>query len=97
MSLAIRRKGKIVKSFCLTGPRNIDRALLWIWRDLFISMFAKEESPEKISEMLSDIEETLNWQALELLLYGGSKCTCSLDPCRRLSRLPAVFREVSEP
>ncbi|KAJ7499704.1 hypothetical protein FB451DRAFT_1206240 [Mycena latifolia] len=73
VNLAIRRRGKIIKKFSLAGPRNIDRALLWIWRDLFVSMFAKGIQTEKIPEMLSDIEECLNWQALERMLYGGSK------------------------
>ncbi|KAJ7667080.1 hypothetical protein B0H17DRAFT_1336198 [Mycena rosella] len=74
ISLAIRRRGKIIKKFSLAGPRGIDRALLWIWRDLFVSMFAKGKHTEKIPEMLADIEEYLNWEALELMLYGGSKC-----------------------
>ncbi|KAJ7083117.1 hypothetical protein B0H15DRAFT_428259 [Mycena belliarum] len=73
VTLAIRRKDKIIKKFNLSSPRNIDRALLWIWRDLFVSMFAKGIHTEKIPEMLSDIEESLNWQALRRMLYGGSK------------------------
>ncbi|KAJ7735114.1 hypothetical protein DFH07DRAFT_114984 [Mycena maculata] len=72
INIAIRRKGKTIKKFSLASPRNIDRALLWIWRDLFISMFAKGKHTEKIPDMLSDIAEYLEWQALERMLYGGS-------------------------
>ncbi|KAF7354668.1 hypothetical protein MSAN_01380500 [Mycena sanguinolenta] len=71
VNLAIRRKGKIIKQFNLAEPRNIDRALLWIWRDLFVSMFAEGIDTKKIPGMLSDIEELLGWEALERLLSGG--------------------------
>ncbi|KAK7053782.1 hypothetical protein R3P38DRAFT_1466981 [Favolaschia claudopus] len=70
-NLAIRRKGKVIKRFNLSGPPNIDRALLWIWRELFVCMLATDNHTEKIPSMLSDIEETLGWQSLERLLYGG--------------------------
>ncbi|KAJ6544237.1 hypothetical protein B0H19DRAFT_1170030 [Mycena capillaripes] len=73
INLAIRRKGRTIKQFNLAGPSNIDRALLWIWRDLFLSMFAKGIRTEKIPGMLSDIEEILGWKGLERMLYGGSK------------------------
>lgn len=86
VNLAIRRKGKIIKQFRLAGPRGIDRALLWIWRDLFVSMFAKNIHTEKIPEMLSDIEESLGWQSLERMLYGGFKSTCILILRDRLTR-----------
>ncbi|KAJ7165591.1 hypothetical protein C8R43DRAFT_986949 [Mycena crocata] len=78
VNLTIRRNGKAVKKFSLAGPRNIDRALLWIWRDLFVSMFAKGKHIEKIPDMLSDIEDCMDWQALERMLYGGSRRS-SLD------------------
>ncbi|KAF7331050.1 hypothetical protein MVEN_02445300 [Mycena venus] len=73
INVPIRRSGKIIKQFNFTGFRDIDRALLWIWRDLFVSMLAKRIRTEKIPGMLSDIEESLGWQALERLLYGGFK------------------------
>jgi hypothetical protein len=41
-------------------------------------MFAKSIHTEKIPEMLSDIEESFGWQALERMLNGGSKSTCIL-------------------
>ncbi|KAJ6465960.1 hypothetical protein C8R47DRAFT_46096 [Mycena vitilis] len=71
INIAIRRKARTIKQFNLAGPRDIDRALLWIWRDLFVSMLAKGIRVEKIPAMLTDIEESLGWQALERLLYGG--------------------------
>lgn len=55
------------------GPQNIDRVLLWIWRDLFISLFSKgsKREKDKIPEMLEDIENSLGVDGLERLLYGG--------------------------
>ncbi|KAJ6615540.1 hypothetical protein B0H10DRAFT_2040928 [Mycena sp. CBHHK59/15] len=70
---SVTQKGKVVKKWAMAGPRNIDRVLLWIWRDLFVSMFAKGKHTEKIPEMLVEIEECWDWQALERLLYGGAK------------------------
>nr|GAT47193.1 predicted protein [Mycena chlorophos] len=72
ISVAIRKKGKTVKRFHLGGPRQMDRVLLWIWRDLFVCMFVKERGTDNIPNMLTDIEECLSWEALERLLYGGS-------------------------
>lgn len=39
--------GKVVKRFHVLGPQNIDRILLWIWRDLFVSMYATAPSRDK--------------------------------------------------
>ncbi|CAK5276280.1 unnamed protein product, partial [Mycena citricolor] len=72
LQVTIRKKGKTIKTFSLQGPRNLDRVLLWIWRDLFVSMFAKDIHTDRIPDMLRDIEECMNWKALERLLYGGA-------------------------
>ena len=65
--------GKTVKHMSVLGPQNIDRVLLWIWRDLFVSLFAKGSKRDKdnIPEMLEDIETFLGVDGLERLLYGG--------------------------
>ncbi|KAJ7062853.1 hypothetical protein C8F01DRAFT_1135447 [Mycena amicta] len=73
ISVAIRKKDKIVKKFNLSGPRQLDRVLLWIWRDLFVCMFVKDRGTDNVPNMLTDIEECLSWEALERLLYGGSR------------------------
>lgn len=77
MNITIKRRdGKVVKSFSFIGPNAVVEALLWIWRDLFVSLsaygtpFAREQMPE----MLEDIETLLGWPALERLLYGGKNC-----------------------
>lgn len=77
VTVAIKKTcGKIVKSFSLTGAHNIDEALLWIWRDLFVSLLANGGKHDKkmIPEMLADIERVFGWGALERLLYGGKGC-----------------------
>jgi hypothetical protein len=47
--------------------------LLWIWRDLFVSLFSKgsKRDRDKIPDMLEDIENFLGYDGLERLLYGG--------------------------
>lgn len=69
------RSGKVVKNFDLSGPQNLDYVLLWIWRDLFLCMFAHKDRRErkKVPEMLKVIEDSMGWQALERLLYGGKR------------------------
>lgn len=78
MNLPVRvvikdNNGKIVKHMSFLGPQNIDRVLLWIWREMFVSLFAKGSKRErdKIPEMLDDIEDLLGVDGLERLLYGG--------------------------
>ncbi|KAF8173810.1 hypothetical protein K438DRAFT_1850062 [Mycena galopus ATCC 62051] len=79
INFAIRRKGKIIKEFNFAEPSSIERALLWIWRDVFVSMFANNCDTKKIPGMLSDIEENLGWQALERMICGGSSNMRSPD------------------
>ena len=66
--------GTLVRSFDINGAQNVDEVLLWIWRDLFVSILAMGGKRERklIPEMLADIEDILGWQSLERLLYGGS-------------------------
>ncbi|KAF7331473.1 hypothetical protein MKEN_00026100 [Mycena kentingensis (nom. inval.)] len=73
ISFSISKKGKTVKRFHLGGARHLERALLWIWRDLFCCMLAKDRGTENIPRMLSDIDTALSWSALERMLYGGSR------------------------
>jgi hypothetical protein len=65
--------GKLVRSFNINGAHNVDQVLLWIWRDLFVSILARgrDRQKEMIPEMLADIEDVLGWPCLERLLYGG--------------------------
>jgi len=67
--------GKIIKSFSFTGGHHFDQVLLWVWRDLFVSLLAAGDPREKniIPEMLGDLEEALGWHSLVRLLYGGKK------------------------
>ncbi|KIJ59771.1 hypothetical protein HYDPIDRAFT_177707 [Hydnomerulius pinastri MD-312] len=67
--------GRLVKSFSLTGAHNLERVMLWIWRDLFVTMLATgtKRQRKNIPEMLDDIRTLLGWRSLEHLLYGGRK------------------------
>lgn len=76
ISVTIKNKhGKTIKNMHVTGPQNVDRILLWIWRDLFVSMSAKGTQQEKnrMRNMLEDIENVLGFETLERLLYGGKR------------------------
>ncbi|KAG1840931.1 hypothetical protein DFJ58DRAFT_732682 [Suillus subalutaceus] len=76
ISVKIRRSsGKVVKSFHFTGAHNLQRVMLWIWRDLFVVMLADGTKRQKsaIPDMLDDIRTEFGWNALERLLYGGQK------------------------
>ena len=77
ISAKIRRSsGKVVKSFHFTGAHNLERILLWIWRDLFVVILADGTTRQKvlIPDMLDDILVEFGWKALQRLLYGGRYC-----------------------
>lgn len=74
------KDGKVVKRFSVVGPQNIHRILLWIWRDLFVSLFADgtEKDKQRVPDLLEDIESVLGVSSLERLLYGGKPSKSSL-------------------
>ncbi|KAF4574255.1 hypothetical protein EYR40_006030 [Pleurotus pulmonarius] len=67
--------GEVVKTFAFAGLSNIDHVILWVWRDLLVSMLVSRPSAAQtqIPQMLVDIEDVLTWQGLEWLLYGGQR------------------------
>lgn len=85
--LELKDKGnKVLKRFSVVGPQNLDRILLWVWRDLFVSLLANgaEGDKKKIPTFLEDIETSLGVGALEKILYGG-----------KASELFSLFRYLS--
>src|SRR4051794_22591649 len=67
-----------VKSFSFIGAQRLDVAMLWIWRDLFLSMLAygRNKDKKKIPQMLREIEDFFGWSAVQRILSGGDKCKC---------------------
>lgn len=67
------KNGKVLKRFHFLGPQNIDRILLWIWRDLFVSLFAtgSARDKKKVPDFVQDIERILGVRTLHRLLTGG--------------------------
>ncbi|KAF9074674.1 hypothetical protein BDP27DRAFT_1316635 [Rhodocollybia butyracea] len=67
--------GRVVKHFSHANLKNVDGILLWIWREVFLSMSAVvgRQARKKIPEMLMDIEDNLGWKSLANLLSGGCK------------------------
>ncbi|OCH93273.1 hypothetical protein OBBRIDRAFT_339305 [Obba rivulosa] len=77
VSVTLKRKsGKRIKTFEINGAHNLEEVLLFIWRDLFLSLLATggEKLKRQVSEMLEEIEDLMGWTALERILYGGRKC-----------------------
>jgi len=74
--------GKVVKTFTLRGPQMLGKAILWIWRELFVSLFAygTASAKKKMPEMIEEIETVMGWDALERLLYGGGACELCATP-----------------
>lgn len=50
------RDAKMVKSFVFRGPHTLRKAILWIWREVFVSLLAHGNSftKSKIPEMIED-------------------------------------------
>lgn len=73
------RNGKIVQKFHVIGPQQIDQILLWIWRDVLVSIFVAgtQKDKDKVPDFLIDIESVFGVTALERLLQGGKTgATC---------------------
>jgi hypothetical protein len=85
VSVRIRRalSHRLVHRFSFSGGQNLDNVLLWIWRDMFVSMLAHgaKRNVDKIPQMLQDIEEVWGWDALERLLNGGKRCKHDIAYC----------------
>ena len=69
-----RSTGKVVKSFMLNGAQNLQSIILWVWRDLLVTILTTGSKRQRISvpDMIDDIRLLLGWRALELLLCGGN-------------------------
>ena len=70
------QSGRVIKDFSVLGPQGVERVVLWIWRDLFVSLLARGSNWDKqrVPEMMENIVSALDWRALERLLYGGKAC-----------------------
>ena len=77
VSVVIKRikTGKTVQSFHLKGASNASVVLLWVWRDLILTMLAygTENQKKYIPEMLEDIQTGMGWIGLPRLLMGGKR------------------------
>ncbi|KAA1478449.1 hypothetical protein DENSPDRAFT_809716 [Dentipellis sp. KUC8613] len=83
VSVVIKRikTGKTVQSFHLKGAFNATVVLLWVWRDLILTMltYGTENQKKYIPEMLEDIQAGMGWIGLPRLLMGGKKFDSSDD------------------
>ncbi|TDL18393.1 hypothetical protein BD410DRAFT_806555 [Rickenella mellea] len=67
------RSGRVVKSFTEMGVENLETAILWIWRDLFLSLLSVESKAlmKVLPDLLMDIDDLVGWEGLEKILCGG--------------------------
>ncbi|PPQ66597.1 hypothetical protein CVT24_006908 [Panaeolus cyanescens] len=67
------KNSKVIQKFHVIGPQNIDQILLWIWRDVLVSIFLSgtQRDKDKVADFLTDIESVFGITALERLLQGG--------------------------
>lgn len=80
MNLPIRvtikdKHGETMTKLRVRGPQNVDKLLLWIWRDLALCMLAKgtKQDKERVSTIIEDLETIYGFPVLERLLRGGKK------------------------
>ncbi|KAF8185134.1 hypothetical protein BJ912DRAFT_803004, partial [Pholiota molesta] len=74
IQFALKNKhDRVLKRFSVIGPQNLHRIILWIWRDLFVSLLAygSDREKSKIPDCLEDIELALGIRSLGRLVYGG--------------------------
>ncbi|KAL5488473.1 hypothetical protein ACEPAI_6591 [Sanghuangporus weigelae] len=67
------RSGKVVKEFNELGVSNVESAILWIWRDVFLALLASK-NPAYIGlvpGLLAEIDNVIGWGGLERLVLGG--------------------------
>ncbi|KAF8994573.1 hypothetical protein BDQ17DRAFT_1366691 [Cyathus striatus] len=71
------QSSKPIKNFSLRGLHSTPRALLWIWRALFLSLLTKGPKGEegRITEMLQDMDDILGWRAVAAVAVGGEGYT----------------------
>ncbi|KAF6743046.1 hypothetical protein DFP72DRAFT_755938, partial [Ephemerocybe angulata] len=80
MNMPVRVTIKDKTGACMTklrvrGPQNVDRILLWIWRDLLVCTLARNlnDDRKRVVDILQDLEGTYGFPVLERLLRGGRK------------------------
>lgn len=76
-----KRSGKVVRRFTSTGIENTQTAVLWIFRELFLSLLATENEQlrKDMPDLLSDIDDIGGWEALEKVVCGGKSCQFKLQ------------------
>ncbi|ESK96694.1 hypothetical protein Moror_6711 [Moniliophthora roreri MCA 2997] len=69
------KRGKTIKRFTNVTLRYSEKVVLWLWRELLVSLSATQGAcaKKRISSFILDIEECLGVSALERLLYGGRR------------------------
>jgi hypothetical protein len=68
---------KVVKRWSLSGPQELPNVLLWIWRDLFVSLFAhsseetKGKDNSEVYRMIQEMAQAMGIDSLHKVLRGG--------------------------
>lgn len=70
----------VKKEFTEVGLYNVESAVLWVWRDVFLSLLSSKHNKviiELVPELLAEVDEILGWKGLERLVAGGETCSLS--------------------
>ena len=71
-------EGVVKKEFTEVGLYNVESAILWVWRDVFLSLLSSKNSKiiiKMIPEFLAEVDDILGWRGLERLVAGGEMCS----------------------
>ncbi|KAI5823145.1 hypothetical protein EV122DRAFT_219033 [Schizophyllum commune] len=86
--------GERIRLFEVSGLLDIRVAAFWLWRDLFMTMFAVNPKRARVMApaMFSEIADTMGWSALQQILVSGldEKCT---GPEHEAKEQLALFRD----
>lgn len=68
--------GNIIKEFSELGLVNVESAILWVWREVFVALLASKIPMyiKLVPELLAEIDDVIGWRGLERLILGGETC-----------------------
>ena len=69
------KHGNVIKSATKQGIRNVEDIIMWICRELMISMLETGDSAHatRVSLMLVDMDDFVGWQGLDKMIRGGRR------------------------
>lgn len=72
----------MIKEFTEVGLYNVESGILWVWREVFISLLASKSNKTLVKllpELLAEVDDILGWRGLERLIAGGESRAWSVS------------------